>query len=58
MKMKAAILYDYNTPLKVEEIDLDEPKVGEVRVKIEAAGFGHTDLHYINGCMFSPMPMV
>ena len=38
MKMKAAVLYDYNTPLKVEEIDLDEPKAGEVRVKIEATG--------------------
>ena len=58
MKIKAAVLYDYNTPLKVEEIELDEPKVGEVRVKIEATGFCHTDLHYITGDMFGPMPMV
>jgi Zn-dependent alcohol dehydrogenase len=28
--MKAAVLYERKTPLKVEEIDLDAPKAGEV----------------------------
>src|SRR4030042_1916051 len=56
--MKAAVLYALNTPLKVEEVDLADPKAGEVRVKIEAAGFCHADLHYIKGDMPAPLPMV
>ena len=35
--MKAAVLYEANTPLKIEELDLDPPKAGEVRVKMSAA---------------------
>ena len=58
MKMKAAVLYDVNTPLKVEEIDLDEPKPGEVRVKIEAVGLCQTDVHYMKGVMPCPTPIV
>ena len=37
MKIKAAVLYEHNTPLVVEEIEIAEPKAGEVLVKIEAA---------------------
>ena len=58
MKIKAAVLYDYNTPLKVEEIDLAEPKAGEVRVKIEAAGLCGTDIHNIKAEKLDPVPMV
>lgn len=58
MKIKAAVLYEPNTPLVVEEVDLAEPKAGEVLVKIEAAGLCHTDLHYITGDMMGVMPMV
>lgn len=58
MKMKAAVLYEPNTPLVVEEIDIDEPKEKEVMVKIKAVGLCHTDLHYIKGDMPAVMPMV
>jgi len=57
MKTRAALLYAPHTPVMVEEIDIDEPKAGEVRVKIEAAGLCHTDLHYINGDMMGLMPI-
>ena len=30
MKVKAAVLYEANTPLVVEQLDLDDPKEGEV----------------------------
>ncbi|MCS6924661.1 MAG: succinate-semialdehyde dehydrogenase, partial [Candidatus Binatia bacterium] len=39
--MKAAVLYELKTPLKVEEVDLDPPRAGEVRVKIAANGVCH-----------------
>ena len=34
MKTKAAILWEVDKPWSVEEIELDEPKAGEVLVKI------------------------
>ena len=36
--MKAAVLYETKQPLVIEEVDLDEPKGGEVLVKVGAAG--------------------
>ncbi len=57
-KMRAALLYAPNTPVSVEEIEIDDPKPGEVRVKIEAAGLCHTDLQYIRGTMGGGSPMV
>ena len=47
MKIKAAVLHDVNTPLRIEEIDLADPKPGEVRVKIDSVGLCQTDVHYM-----------
>lgn len=58
MKIKAAVLYDVNTPLKVEEIELADPKPGEVRVKIDSVGLCQTDVHYMRGVMGCPTPIV
>ena len=33
MKTKAAVCYQPNTPLVVEELELDPPKAGEVLVR-------------------------
>ena len=49
MKIKAAVLYERNTPLIVEEIDLDPPADGEVLVKIAGSGVCHSDLREITG---------
>jgi Zn-dependent alcohol dehydrogenase len=57
-KIKAAVLYKPNTPMKVEEVDLEEPQEGEIRVKIVAVGLCHTDLHAAEGIMPVPMPVV
>jgi NDMA-dependent alcohol dehydrogenase len=56
--MKAAVLYELKTPLKVEEVDLDPPKAGEVRVKIAANGVCHSDYSVIHGVLRSPLPVV
>jgi len=58
MKIRAAVLYEVNAPLKVEEIELAEPKAGEVRVKILVGGFCHTDLHIMRGEFPTPLPAV
>lgn len=56
--MKAAVLYKLKTPLRVEDIDLDSPKAGEVRVKIVANGVCHSDYSMIHGVLRSPLPVV
>ena len=47
--MKAAVLYEVNKPLVIEEIDIDEPGPGRVMVKTVSAGVCHSDLHQIEG---------
>ncbi len=58
MRIKAAVLYEPNTPLVVETVDLDEPKDGEVLVRIAAAGVCYSDYHVMKGEWTMPMPMV
>lgn len=65
MKTRAAVLYEMGSeqpysqsqPLKVEELELDEPRAHEVLIKIHAAGLCHSDLSVINGSRPRPMPM-
>ncbi|MEJ7843848.1 MAG: alcohol dehydrogenase AdhP [Rubrobacter sp.] len=47
--MKAAIVYDFGQPLRVEDVPVPKPEVGEVLVKIEASGLCHTDTHASKG---------
>jgi NDMA-dependent alcohol dehydrogenase len=56
--MKAAVLYDYNTPLVIEEVDLDPPKPGEVLVKTGAAGICRSDYHFMKGEATTMLPVV
>lgn len=56
--MKAAVLYELDTPLKVEDVDLDGPKSREVRVKIAANGVCHSDYSVIHGVLRSRLPVV
>ena len=47
--MKAAVFYEVKQPLVVEEVELDDPKAGEVMVKIGAAGVCRSDRHFMHG---------
>lgn len=58
MKMRAAILEQLNTPLVIEEVELDDPKDKEVLVKLVATGVCHTDIHCIKGDLATPPPVV
>ena len=46
--MKAVVVEKINE-YSVQDVQLDPPKAGEVRVKIKAAGVCHSDLSVING---------
>jgi S-(hydroxymethyl)glutathione dehydrogenase/alcohol dehydrogenase len=58
MKIKAAVLYEANTPLMIEELELDEPREGEVLVRMASAGVCHSDYHVMKGEWNPPLPMV
>jgi S-(hydroxymethyl)glutathione dehydrogenase/alcohol dehydrogenase len=49
MKMRAAVLEEFGQPLAVGEVDLAEPRGGEVLVRLAACGVCHTDLYTASG---------
>ena len=56
--MKAAVMYQPNEPLVVEEISLEAPRDGEVLVKLAASGLCGSDIHLIMGELRTPVPIV
>jgi Zn-dependent alcohol dehydrogenase len=55
---KAVICRELNQPVKVEEIEFDPPKRGEVAVKIGACGVCHSDLSATNGTIAMQPPLI
>ncbi len=49
MKIKAAVAYEPNRPLVIEEVDLEGPREGEVLVRLAATGVCHTDAYTLSG---------
>jgi len=56
--LKAAICYEFDKPVRVEDVTLDRPGPGEVRVRIQACGVCHSDLSVIHGVLRSKLPCV
>ncbi|MBC7814477.1 MAG: Zn-dependent alcohol dehydrogenase [Burkholderiales bacterium] len=57
MQIKAALLYEANTPFVVEDVTLVEPRKGEVLVRMAASGVCHSDYHLVTGATKHPMPV-
>jgi S-(hydroxymethyl)glutathione dehydrogenase/alcohol dehydrogenase len=49
MRIRAAVLEEFGAPLELQELDLAEPKAGEVLVRLVACGVCHTDLYTASG---------
>lgn len=56
--MKAAVCYEFAKPLVVEEVDIDPPQRGEVKVRIGATAICHSDIHLIRGEWRGRVPVV
>jgi NDMA-dependent alcohol dehydrogenase len=54
MKTRAAVLWGLNEEWKIEEVDLDPPKAGEVLVKTAYAGMCHSDEHLVTSDLVPP----
>jgi Zn-dependent alcohol dehydrogenase len=58
MRTQAAVLYAAGTDWKVQDIELDPPRAGEVLVRVAAAGLCHSDEHHRSGDVPFAGPMV
>ncbi|MCZ7537606.1 MAG: Zn-dependent alcohol dehydrogenase [Acidimicrobiia bacterium] len=47
--MRAALLYEANEPLVIEEIQISKPDRNEVLIRTAASGLCHSDLHFVDG---------
>ena len=46
---RAAVVHDFHSPLTVEEVSAPALEPGQVRVRVEASGLCHTDIHAAHG---------
>jgi S-(hydroxymethyl)glutathione dehydrogenase/alcohol dehydrogenase len=49
MKIRAAVCWEPQQPLAIEDIDLDGPRAGECLVRLMASGVCHTDAYTMSG---------
>ncbi len=55
--MKALVFHEVGK-YSVEEVTIDPPKAGEVKIRMGATGVCHSDLSVINGILPLPSPMI
>jgi propanol-preferring alcohol dehydrogenase len=46
---RAAVVHDFGSPLSVEHVPMPTLEAGQVRVKVQACGLCHTDIHAAGG---------
>ncbi|MGE4608263.1 MAG: alcohol dehydrogenase catalytic domain-containing protein, partial [Myxococcota bacterium] len=57
--MKAAILEAAGQPLEIrDDVMIDDPASGQVRVRVVGCGVCHSDLSRVDGTFPSPVPIV
>jgi S-(hydroxymethyl)glutathione dehydrogenase/alcohol dehydrogenase len=58
VRTRAAVFFEAGRPFEVRELDLEEPRPGEVLVRMDAVGICGTDLHSVRGEWKRPTPTV
>jgi S-(hydroxymethyl)glutathione dehydrogenase / alcohol dehydrogenase len=56
--VKVAVCYAFGEPLQIEEVEVDPPQSGEVKVRLAATAICHSDVHAIRGDWDEALPMV
>ena len=49
MDVRAAVAFEAGKPLRIETVQLDGPKFGEVLIEVKATGICHTDKYTLSG---------
>jgi aryl-alcohol dehydrogenase len=58
MQMKAAVARVKSAPLSIETLEIEDPRPGEILVRVHATGICHTDLAMRDQVFPVPMPIV
>src|SRR5215472_10746211 len=58
MRTRAAVIREPGNPWEITELELDEPRQGEVRIAFKASGLCHSDEHLRTGDSTGRLPMV
>jgi Zn-dependent alcohol dehydrogenase len=58
MRTTAAIIRDTGKPWELVDLELDEPRAGEVRIKFAVSGMCHSDEHLRTGDAQCRLPIV
>jgi NDMA-dependent alcohol dehydrogenase len=58
MNVRGAVIHAVGEKWSVEDMELDQPKEGEVLVKVMATGLCHSDDHLVTGDLAQPLPLV
>lgn len=58
MKTKGAVLWEVGAEWSVEEIDIGDPREGEVKVQMAASGLCHSEEHLLSGDTPIELPML
>ena len=58
MQIQAALFREPNRPFSVESVELDDPRSGEVLIRMKAVGVCHSDYHLVTGATSHPAPCV
>jgi aryl-alcohol dehydrogenase len=58
MEIRAAVVREESGPFEIETVELDEPRDGEVLVRVVAAGICHTDVAVRDRYYPTPLPAV
>jgi S-(hydroxymethyl)glutathione dehydrogenase/alcohol dehydrogenase len=56
--MKAAVCYEFGKPMVIEDLDIDPPKKGEVKIRLAATAICHSDLSVLKGDFPDTLPSV
>jgi S-(hydroxymethyl)glutathione dehydrogenase/alcohol dehydrogenase len=56
--MKAAVCNEFKKPLVIEELEIDSPGRGEIKVRMGATALCHSDIHLISGGFPVDLPLV
>ncbi len=56
--MRAAVCRQFGAPLLIEDLRLDPPRPGEVKIAVRACAICHSDIHFADGAWGGTLPAV
>jgi S-(hydroxymethyl)glutathione dehydrogenase / alcohol dehydrogenase len=57
-KVRAAVCFAINEPMRIEEVTLADPGPGQVLIRLIATGLCHSDQHVLDGSHAAQLPMI